>query len=246
MERIRGLMEYFGRLKKQRVKFAKWLLEKLLTSFLISVFIFYGSFLGLQLHQSSFQTVYSVVTSLSVLAYVLSVVLIPSPKEKEDKGEDKRVALIDQSIDFLFPQEVIRYQSPIQVKYGDDFYNLYMTNLRLIAYKRSGLLSKEDEIVAERLEDIQTMSYREKGILSKKGTLRIETQGKKMDFEGKANDIKKVWRETQQCIRRAEAIPTPEAMPKETMILHFCPYCEAKLVPEAKFCNSCGKKLRFG
>lgn len=145
--------------------------------------------------------------------------------------------------DFLFPQEAIRYQCPTKVRYGDDLYTLYITNLRLLAYKRKGLLFKKDEIIAEKLEDIRTMSYREKGILSKRGIFHIETQVKKMDFEGKANDIKRIWRETQQCIRRAEAIPTPEAVPKETIILQFCPYCEAKLVPEAKFCNSCGKKL---
>lgn len=84
--RIRLLMESLGRTKKQRVKLAKWLFEKLLGSFLISVFILYGSLVGLQLYQSGFQTVYSLVTSLSVLAYVLSVVLIPSPKAKEDQN----------------------------------------------------------------------------------------------------------------------------------------------------------------
>ena len=93
--RIRGLMESLGRTKKQRVKLAKWLFEKLLGSFLISIFILYGSLVGLQLYQSGFQTVYSLITSLSVLAYVLSVVLIPSPKAKEDENVDHTFARED-------------------------------------------------------------------------------------------------------------------------------------------------------
>lgn len=154
--------------------------------------------------------------------------------------------------DFLFPQEAIRYQCPTKVRYGDDLYTLYITNLRVLAYKRKGLLFKKDEIIAERLEDIRTMSYREKGILSKKGIFHIETQVKKMDFEGKANDMKTIWQKTQQCIQRPELIPKvgkieaiakPEAVPEEPIVLEFCPYCGAKLVSEAKFCNSCGKKL---
>lgn len=86
--RIRLLMESIGRTKKQRVKLAKWLFEKLLGSFLISVFILYGSLVGLQLYQSGFQTVYSLVTLLSVSAYILSAVLIPSPKAREDRDVD--------------------------------------------------------------------------------------------------------------------------------------------------------------
>jgi len=86
--KIRLLVESLGRTKKQRVKLAKWLFEKLLGSFLISVFILYGSLVGLQLYQSGFQTVYSLVTLLSVSAYILSAVLIPSPKTKEDREVD--------------------------------------------------------------------------------------------------------------------------------------------------------------
>ena len=81
--KIKNLVESVERTKRQRIKLARWLFEKLLGSFLISLFILYGWLVGLQLHQSSFQAVYLMVTFLSILAYVLSVVLIPSPKEKE-------------------------------------------------------------------------------------------------------------------------------------------------------------------
>lgn len=86
--KTRDLMESLGRMKRQRVKLAKWLFEKLLGSFLISVFILYGSLVGLQVSQSGFQTVYSLVTLLSVLAYALSVVLIPSRKANENRNVD--------------------------------------------------------------------------------------------------------------------------------------------------------------
>lgn len=73
----RGFVDFLGRVKENRVAFARWLLEKLLGSFLISAFVLYGSVLGFQFHQYSFQSVYLAVTLLSILAYVLSVLLVP-------------------------------------------------------------------------------------------------------------------------------------------------------------------------
>ena len=100
--------------------------------------------------------------------------------------------------DFLFPNETVKYRSETEVKYGDNFYTLYVTNLRLIAHKRSGLLLfKEDKLVAARVNDIQNIVYRETGVFSKKGILNVTTQDEKMVFEGKPKEIKTIWRKTQ-------------------------------------------------
>ena len=91
------------------------------------------------------------------------------------------------------------------MKYGDDFYTLYVTNLRVIAHKRSGLvLFKKDKLVATRFEDIQTNVYREKGIFSKKGILNVTTQDTKLVFEGKPKEIKTIWQKTQLQIGKPE------------------------------------------
>ena len=94
--------------------------------------------------------------------------------------------------DFLFPKEVIKYQSPTTIKYGDACYTLYITDQRLLAHKRSGILFKKDRVIAERLEGIQTISYNEQGIIFKEGILKIETESKKMIFKGKSADIKTI------------------------------------------------------
>jgi Kef-type K+ transport system membrane component KefB len=91
MERIRAVAESLGRIKRNRFRLARWLFEKLLGAFLVSAFVLYGSLFGLQLHQSPFQSVYLVITSLSILAYVLSVLLIPSAKKKEEEPAERSV-----------------------------------------------------------------------------------------------------------------------------------------------------------
>lgn len=105
--------------------------------------------------------------------------------------------------DFLFPNENIKYQSPWEITYGDERYGFYITNERLLLYKRTGLIFKSDKVVAERLADVQTMDYKEKGIFSKRATLIIHTNVKEMaPLEGKPSDIKKIWQELQQYIKR--------------------------------------------
>jgi len=84
--RMRRLAGSLGRIGRNRVAFARWLLEKLLGSFLISALVFYGSVLGFQLSQSSFQSVYLAVTFLSVLAYLVSIFLVPRPRSERGQG----------------------------------------------------------------------------------------------------------------------------------------------------------------
>ena len=104
--------------------------------------------------------------------------------------------------DFLFPGEIIIFQSG-KVKTLKDHFDFYITDQRILLYRRRGVVFKKDRIIAERIEDIRTLHYDEKGIAKKKGVLRIETMSKKMEpIEGKIGDIKAIWQELQKYIKK--------------------------------------------
>jgi len=104
--------------------------------------------------------------------------------------------------DFLYPGETIVFQSNKIESLNDNFF-FYITDQRILLHRRRGVLFKKDRIIAERIEDIRTMQYSEKGVLKKKGVLRIETLSKKMEpIVGKVSDIKAIWQEMQQYIRK--------------------------------------------
>jgi hypothetical protein len=104
--------------------------------------------------------------------------------------------------DFLFPGEIVIFQSG-KVKTLNDRFDFYVTDQRILLYRRRGVVFKKDRVVAERIEDIRTLHYDEKGIAKKKGVLRIETISKKMEpLEGKVSDIKAIWQELQKHIKK--------------------------------------------
>jgi len=73
---------FLAKFCSKRASFGRWLLDKLLGSFLVSLLIIYDSFFGLKLTQSPFQVVYFLVAFLSIVSYILSLVLIPSQKQQ--------------------------------------------------------------------------------------------------------------------------------------------------------------------
>ena len=104
--------------------------------------------------------------------------------------------------DFLYPGEMIVFQSNKIESLNDSFF-FYITDQRILLHRRRGVLFKRDRIIAERIENINSMQYGEMGILRKKGVLRIETLTKKMDpIVGKVADIKAIWQEMQKYIRK--------------------------------------------
>ena len=106
--------------------------------------------------------------------------------------------------DFLLPNEAIRYRSPGKIRYlGDKFY-FCITNQRILVYRRRGKVFKKDRIIAERLEAIENLSYNERGLVRKKGFLSVQTESKRMFFEGKIPDVKGIWQELQKYIKRKE------------------------------------------
>ncbi len=104
--------------------------------------------------------------------------------------------------DFLYPGETVVFQSG-KIKTLNDQFFFYITDQRMLLYRRRGVLFKKDRVIAERLENIRTMQYSERGNVRKKGVLRIETISKKMEpIVGKVSDIKAIWQEMQKYIRR--------------------------------------------
>jgi len=104
--------------------------------------------------------------------------------------------------DFLFPNEIVIYQSEKKIRYlGYKFY-FYITNRRILVYRRRGKVFKKDRVIAEKLEDIKSLSYNEKGLMRKKARLSVQTENKRMFFEGKIPDVKDIWQELQRHIKK--------------------------------------------
>ena len=60
-----------------RTQILRWLLEKLLGSFLLSAMIIWGPIFGIELNGFNLGTVYTIVTAVSVLVSVIVYILVP-------------------------------------------------------------------------------------------------------------------------------------------------------------------------
>jgi len=108
--------------------------------------------------------------------------------------------------DFLYPGETIIFQSNKIESLNDNFF-FFITDQRILLYRRRGVLFKKDRIIAERIENVSSMQYGERGLLRKRGVLCIETLTKKMSpIVGKVEDIKAIWQEMQKYIRKDQMI----------------------------------------
>ena len=68
---------------------ARWLIEKLLASFVISTIIIYGPIIGFNIQKSGLGTTYTVVTSVTILISIVANVLIP-----QDFGISRRLSTL--------------------------------------------------------------------------------------------------------------------------------------------------------
>jgi hypothetical protein len=60
-----------------RDKIARWIIEKLLASFVISAIIIYGPIIGFNIQKTGLGTTYTVVTSVTLLISLIANILIP-------------------------------------------------------------------------------------------------------------------------------------------------------------------------
>ena len=64
-----------------RMNIVKWLLEKLLTSFVTSVIIYFGPMLGLNFQKIGFGYVYTLITLSTFVVSVMIYLLIPKDQK---------------------------------------------------------------------------------------------------------------------------------------------------------------------
>lgn len=69
-----------------RDKIARWIIEKLLASFIISAIIIYGPIIGFNIQTRGLGTTYTVVTSVTLFISLFANILIP-----QDFGIRKRI-----------------------------------------------------------------------------------------------------------------------------------------------------------
>jgi hypothetical protein len=102
--------------------------------------------------------------------------------------------------DYLMPAEEIKFSGSGQVNYGGKQYQLIVTNKRIMLYARRGMISKSDDVVSVKLEELHDIKYRESGLVSKKGAIHVETDKSIMDLSGPAIEIKSVYQQVMQFV----------------------------------------------
>ncbi len=99
--------------------------------------------------------------------------------------------------DYLMPGEQIKLHSNVNITYGGKDYALVLTDKRILLYSARGLIVKKDDVVTQKLDELQGVKYKEKGLFSKQGV--IEIQGKtKMELGGPAASVKALYQQIMQ------------------------------------------------
>lgn len=75
--------------------------------------------------------------------------------------------------DYLIPGEEIRFQSSSNLSFGGKYYQILITNKRLLLYARRGLIIKGDDVVSFKMEELQGIKYKEEGLINRKGILEV-------------------------------------------------------------------------
>jgi hypothetical protein len=99
--------------------------------------------------------------------------------------------------DYLLPGEQIRFHSSGRVRYGDKTYHVVLTDRRMLLYAQRGMVFKNDDVVIQKLDELQDIKYSEEGIIAKKGIIRVEGRTK-LDLSGSANEIKALYQQMMQ------------------------------------------------
>ncbi|MGB9705168.1 MAG: hypothetical protein ACPL3C_06945 [Pyrobaculum sp.] len=94
--------------------------------------------------------------------------------------------------EFLLPSEEI-YIRGVTVQYGNNIYEVFITNLRLLLYARRGLILKKDDLVSIKLSDIQNIQYREEGLINKKGILIVDLIDRRISLIGSPQGMKTLY-----------------------------------------------------
>jgi len=99
--------------------------------------------------------------------------------------------------DYLTPGEQVKFQSSGAVRYGNTVYHVVLTDRRILLYARRGIIVKSDEVVTQKLDELQEVKYSEQGILDKRGIIHLEGRTR-MDLRGSAAEIKTLYQQMMQ------------------------------------------------
>lgn len=83
------------------------------------------------------------------------------------------------------------------MRYGVKKYHVILTDRRLLLYAQRGVLFKNDDVVSQKLDELQGIKYSEEGIIDRKGKIRIEGKTR-MDLEGSAKEMKALYQQMMQ------------------------------------------------
>lgn len=95
------------------------------------------------------------------------------------------------------PGEQTRFHSTGSVRYGVKRYHVILTDRRLLLYAQRGMLFKNDDVITQRLDELQGIKYSEKGIIDKRGTISIEGKTR-TNLEGSAKEMKALYQQMMQ------------------------------------------------
>ena len=96
------------------------------------------------------------------------------------------------------PSEQVKFQSNHTVRYGDKIYRVVLTDRRILLYAKRGTVFKSDDVVTQKLEDLQGVKYREEGLIEKKGIIKIQSLKTEMDLSGPAKEMKVLYQQVMQ------------------------------------------------
>lgn len=97
--------------------------------------------------------------------------------------------------DYLMPGEEVKFSSRRNVRYGTKHYQVILSDRRMLLYAQRGTLFKNDDVVVQRLDDLQGVKYTEEGIIAKRGVIRVLGFKSEMDLSGPAEEIKTLYQQ---------------------------------------------------
>jgi len=93
------------------------------------------------------------------------------------------------------PTEQIRFHSTFGIHYGNKKYHAILTDRRILLYAKRGTLTKNDDVIMQNLDQLQTIKYQETGLVNKKGTIKIQGASAEMDLWGTAIEVKTLYQQ---------------------------------------------------
>lgn len=100
--------------------------------------------------------------------------------------------------DYLMPGEEVRFHSGRAVRYGAKRYRVILSDRRILLYAQRGMLFKNDDVITQRLSDLQGVKYSEQGLVARRGIIRVQGIRTEMDLSGPAAEIKALYQQIMQ------------------------------------------------